>query len=180
MWQQKASEPCKKANDSEPHEAARASEALPLSTIRGPTYQREGAAVTPDPDGSDRSVSRVTGQGTPLTGCHLPNGVLTCDSLLEGGEGCAWKESDLGVLGELAGEQAGVPSRLFLSLISPQSRFCSSTSALYPSRSGPLRLFSLSQPLFLPVFFKDSLGVPFRCSCLCMQYYGLSLGPWLH
>ena len=70
-------------------EAARASEALPLSTITGLTHPREGTAVTRDPDGSDRSVSRVTGQGTLLTGCHFPNGVLTCDSRLEGGESCA-------------------------------------------------------------------------------------------
>jgi hypothetical protein len=70
-------------------EAARASEALPLSTITGLTHPREGAAVTRDADGSDRSVSRVTGQGTLLTGCHFPNDVLTCDSRLEGGESCA-------------------------------------------------------------------------------------------
>lgn len=148
MWQQKASESCKKANDSEPHEAARASEALPFSTIRGLTYQREGAAVTPDPDGSDRSISRVTGLGTPLTGCHFPNGVLTCDSLLEGGEGCAWKESDLGVLGELADEQARVLSICFCvtnlsSVPIPYFHFHSASFTLWASN----RLFSLSQPL---------------------------------
>lgn len=117
MWQRKASEPCKKANDSELlREAARASEALPLSTITGFTHPREGAAVTRDPDGSDRSVSRVTGQGTLLTGCHFPNGDLTCDRRLEGGKGYAWGKSDLGVLWELADKGAILLSCLPLCL----------------------------------------------------------------
>lgn len=93
-------------------EAARASEALPLSTITGLTHPREGAAVTRDPDGSDRSVSRVTGQRTLLTGCHFPNGVLPSDSRSEGGKGCAWRESDLGVLRELVDKQARLLSCL--------------------------------------------------------------------
>lgn len=148
MWQRKASEPCKKANDSEPSEAARASEALPLCTIRGLTYQREGAAVNPDPDGSEKSVSWVTGQGTPLTGCHFPNGVPTCDSLLEGGEGRAWKESDFGVLGELADKQARLLSCLSLchqSLFSPDS--VSSLLLCILHSLALLGFASLSQPL---------------------------------